>query len=156
MSKHTVKQLVIAFIFAIIMIPAFNNINVAILNETLDEAKLSYIERDSYKQLFDCLQEGIIVCQGSHVVFMNDLSNKVMSFLTNHKNFFKRIRNDLSNSDIDRMDVKLFYLFQNNAEKGTKKKKSHASSDASKAAGSASSRDEKTEYSLREILELST
>lgn len=90
---------------------------------------------------------------------MNELSNRVLSYLTNHKNFFKRIRKDLSTSDIDRMDVKLFYLFQNNAQKNSnkKKKKSQTSSDYSKgAAGSASSKEEKMEYSLREVLNLST
>ena len=85
---------------------------------------------------------------------MNDLSNKVLSFLTDHKNFFKRIRNDLSNSEIDRMDVKLFYLFQNNAEKPVQK--NHDSSDSKAGIGSASAREEKTEYSLHEILSLST
>ena len=48
-GKHTTKQLIIACVFAVIMIPAFNRVNMGILNETISEAKLSYLERDSYK-----------------------------------------------------------------------------------------------------------
>jgi hypothetical protein len=95
---------VIALVFAIIMVPKFNQINTAIVNESITEAKLSYEERDSYKRMFDGLQEGIIVSKDNNVTFMNDLANKVLSHLTDHKNFFKMIRNDNSKTDIDRID----------------------------------------------------
>ena len=49
MQTFTIKQIVIALVFAIIMVPKFNQINTAIVNESITEAKLSYEERDSYK-----------------------------------------------------------------------------------------------------------
>lgn len=58
--------------------------------ETLTEAKLSYQQRDSYRRMFNALQEGIVVIDdNSTISFMNDLSNKVISELSNVKNFFR-------------------------------------------------------------------
>jgi sensor histidine kinase regulating citrate/malate metabolism len=37
--------------------------------------------------MFDSLQEGIIVIDQEKIEFMNTLSNKVLSFLANLKNF---------------------------------------------------------------------
>ena len=112
-----------------------------------------------YKQMFDGLQEGVIVCKGNQVTFMNDLSNKILSYLFGLKDFFKRINEDHKEIDIDRMEVKMFYLFQNNAQnpKGKKSKKSHTSSDYSKgqSAGSKESQ-EQTEFSVNDILEMTT
>jgi hypothetical protein len=53
------------------------------------EAKLSYQQRDGYRRMFDGLQEGIIVIEDSNLGFMNDLSNKLLSELSEMKNFFK-------------------------------------------------------------------
>lgn len=71
MDTFTMKQLIIALVFAIIMVPKFNQINNAIVNESITEAKLSYEERDCYKRMFDGLQEGIIVSNENNVTFMN-------------------------------------------------------------------------------------
>ena len=79
--------------------------------EQISEAKLSYQERDMYKQMFDGLQEGVIVCKGNEVTFMNELSNMILSHLFGLKNFFNRISEDHKSIDIDRMEVKMFYLF---------------------------------------------
>ena len=64
-----------------------------------------------YKQMFDGLQEGVIVCKGESVVFMNELSNMILSHLFGLKDFFKKINDDHQAIDIDRMEVKMFYLF---------------------------------------------
>jgi hypothetical protein len=104
MESFAIKQIVIALIFTIIIMSKFNQINTAIVNESITEANLSYGERDSYKRMFDGLQEGVIVCKDMNVTFMNELANKVLSHLTDHKNFFKLIKNDNSKSEIDRID----------------------------------------------------
>ena len=84
-----------------------------------------------YKQMFDGLQEGVIVCKGNEVTFMNELSNNILSYLFNLKNFFKKINEDHKEIDIDRMGIKMFYLFQNNAQniKTKTTKKSRTSSE---------------------------
>ena len=64
-----------------------------------------------YKQMFDGLQEGVIVCRDNQIIFMNELSNKILSYLFNLKDFFKRINDDHKEIDIDLMEVKMFYLF---------------------------------------------
>ena len=64
-----------------------------------------------YKQMFDGLQEGVIVCRGDSVTFMNELSNMILSHLFGLKDFFKKVNDDHQAIDIDRMEVKMFYLF---------------------------------------------
>ena len=115
MTAHAIKSLIICFVFLSIMIPNFHRINSALFDEFLDEAKNSYKERDMYKRMFDGLQEGIIVMNGDTIMFMNELSNKIVSHLYGLKNFFKRVNAKDQEVDIDRNEVKMFYLFQNNA-----------------------------------------
>ena len=55
MNHHTIQALIIALIFSCILGPSFVYFSKAIIQETMSEARLSYIERDSYKQLFDAL-----------------------------------------------------------------------------------------------------
>ena len=55
--------------------PSLAYFSKAIINETLKEAKLCYVERDSYRQLFNALQEGVLVIQDSKIIFMNELAN---------------------------------------------------------------------------------
>jgi hypothetical protein len=141
MSWHVIKSLLISFIYIIIMIPKYIQINDTIVNESIQEAKESYQERDTYKKMFDGLQEGVIVFKNCEVTFMNELSNKVLSHLADLKNYFKKINNDNSKVNTNLMDLKLFYLFQNNAQKKnvpgkSNKKKNHTSSDPSKAMSS--------------------
>ena len=47
---------------------------------------------------------------------MNELSNKIMSHLFGLKDFFKKQNTSNQEVDIDRQEVKMFYLFQNNAQ----------------------------------------
>ena len=114
-----------------------------------------------FKRMFDGLQEGVIVMNGESITFMNELSNKVMSHLFGLKNFFKRVNSKDQEVDIDRNEVKMFYLFQNNAQSsnktGKKNKKYHSSSENnSKGLSSSSHKDETTEFSLKDILKMST
>jgi hypothetical protein len=59
-----------------------------------EEIRMSYYERDGFRRMFDALQEGVIVFQSDEIVFMNDLSNKVMSHLAGVKNFFRHKRGE--------------------------------------------------------------
>jgi hypothetical protein len=71
--------------------------------------------------MFDGLQEGIIVIEDDHVGFMNDLSNKLLSELADLKNFFKNknVQGEISN--IDPLDRKMFFLFENDKSEATAK-----------------------------------
>lgn len=120
-------------------------------DEILAEAKLSYMDRDNFKKMFDALQEGIIVLHGNAITMMNDLSNRVLSEVTGYANFFESKEKDF-------IDKKMFFLFQN-AGSGTKikkekKKKKGTSSDFSKH--SSGSENVKLEYSLRDFQVMST
>lgn len=77
------------------------------------EARLSYIERDSYRQLFEALQEGIIVVQDDQITFMNQLANRVLTSMTPFKNFLYGEVDEQLNQDnefLDRMNKKLFFV----------------------------------------------
>jgi len=91
MSSHTRTAIAIAIIYTLILIPIFGKITNNIINETLAEAKISFQQRNDYRKMFNALQEGIIVIEGNSTIsFMNELSNKVFSELSNMSNFFKR------------------------------------------------------------------
>ena len=87
LTYHTIQALVISFICACVLAPAMVYFSKAIIQEQMNEAKLSYIERDSYRQLFDALQEGIIVVQDDQIMFMNALANRILTSMTKFKNF---------------------------------------------------------------------
>lgn len=55
MKEETIKALVLFCVFACFLAPFYVYLSKAILNETMEEAKLLYIERDSFRQLFDAL-----------------------------------------------------------------------------------------------------
>ena len=77
--------------------------------------------------MFDGLQEGIIVVDegGKKIGFMNELSNKILSELADLKNFFKNKELSGDNGKTNPLDLKLFYLFENDKDelKTTKKSK---------------------------------
>ena len=78
--------------------------------------------------MFDGLQEGIIVIDDENKPgFMNELSNKILSELANLKNFFKNKNHAGEIETKNQLDLKLFYLFENDKQqeslKATKKKK---------------------------------
>jgi hypothetical protein len=86
--------------------------------------------------MFDSLQEGIIVLQDGKLNFMNELSNRILTELTDLGNFYKNRTMESEICKDDPLDRKLFYLFQNAGEEGVgtkkKKKKKGTSSDYSK------------------------
>ena len=115
MNSYCIQSLSIACLFSCIIAPALGYFAKAIINQTINEAKLSYIERDSYKQLFDALLEGILVVQDNQITFMNMLANQIISDVTTMSNFLmKEYRPGTEKKDhFDRMSVTLFYLIDN-------------------------------------------
>ena len=48
-SRHTVQALIISCVFACLISPAMVYFSKAIIKETMAEARLGYVERDSYR-----------------------------------------------------------------------------------------------------------
>ena len=71
MDAHAIGSLVLGLTFWCILGLFLGYLSKAIMNEILNEAQNVYIERDSYKKLFDALQECILVVQKDKVTFMN-------------------------------------------------------------------------------------
>jgi sensor histidine kinase regulating citrate/malate metabolism len=113
---HTVFSLIFAFIYTSIMIPSFVWISMGINTETIKESVLQGIvyQRDGFRKIFNGLQEGIVIINSEgKIEFMNELSNKIFSSIANIYDFF-------GNCDVkgrkfvnDRVDIKMFYLFEN-------------------------------------------
>ena len=49
LNQYTIQSLVLSLTYAIIIAPSLGYFSKEIVNQTLNEAKLFYIERDSYK-----------------------------------------------------------------------------------------------------------
>ena len=113
LTYHTIQALVISFICSCILAPAMVYFSKAIIQEQMNEAKLSYIERDSYRQLFDALQEGIIVVQDDQIMFMNALANRILTSMTRFKNFLLgEVGVNMEVELVNRLNMKLFYIVQ--------------------------------------------
>jgi len=160
MSYHSIIALVIAILFTMILIPAFGLITNSIMQESIEEQKLSYYKQEQFKKMFDSLQDGIIVFQGNNITFMNDLSNRITSEITGLKSFFLNKFYDGTYDIVSQLDKKIFYVFENSKNgkiKNKKKKKRATSSETgSKHTNSSDVSIMKTEYSLREIAALPT
>jgi hypothetical protein len=63
--------------------------------------------------MFDGLQEGIIVIEDNNLGFMNDLSNKLLSELADLRNFLKNKNLEGEISELDPLDRKMFFIFEN-------------------------------------------
>jgi len=79
MTSTCIISIVIAGVYLIVLVPSFMYITTYINSEHQEEAALAFIEKRNYKQMFDAIQEGIVVLQGDHITLMNELSNKLMS-----------------------------------------------------------------------------
>ena len=109
------------------------------MQEALVEAKLSFMERDDYRKMFNALQEGIVVIEDqTTITFMNDLSNKVFSKLANMTNFFKRKSSSGEQMLVDPIDLKLFFLIPDvdTSKKRSKRKNSGNNSQSSEVSKS--------------------
>ena len=79
--------------------------------------------------MFDALQEGICTIDNEKIIFMNELCNMFTSELSGLRDFEKNIKTDDEKDDINPLDRKIFYLFQNEKEQTSKPKKSSGSSE---------------------------
>ena len=61
--------------------------------------------------MFNGLQEGIIVCSANKITFMNELSNMILSEITNLHNFMKSKNKQGQKVKEDLLDKKLFYMY---------------------------------------------
>ena len=114
MTYHTTVSIIIAIVYTIVIVVGFGYISQAIMDEQVNEAKLSYQMRDQFRRMFNGLQEGIIVIDdGGKINFINELANKVLSELAGLRNFFKNKNYKGSLAHKDQLDRKLFFLFEN-------------------------------------------
>ena len=93
------------------------------------EVRLSYGVKDQFKRMFDSLQEGIVVVNDGQIEFMNDLSNKFMTFLSGMYDYKNNLNEDMEQSHLNPLNRKIFYLFDPDSQKndGGKKTKKKAS-----------------------------
>ena len=109
MDKSTTISFYIAVCFILISVPSFASILMTILNdiesETCDLKKGKVV----YRNMFNGLQEGLIVIQNKNITFMNELSNKILSSIAQVKNF---ARNKFSpQKDLAPIDMPLFHVY---------------------------------------------
>jgi len=77
----------ISFVTALLAVPAIALGAPAIINEAVNETKLSFKKQDQFKCMFDCLQDGIVVFKNDTIYFMNELSSKILGEITQLKSF---------------------------------------------------------------------
>ena len=85
-------DVIFLFIYASIgcsLVLMFGYIQTNIQNELLKSARRNVAAKDRNIKMFDSLQEGIVVLQGPKLIYMNDISNKMLSHVTEIKDFIK-------------------------------------------------------------------
>lgn len=106
--------------------------------------------------MFDSIQEGIVVIREEQLVFMNSLSNRLLSEMCQIKDFFLNMRpkKDSGSEGRKPIDKRIFWIFENNKQAqsiGRKnKKKSNSTSESVSKLGS-DKVNSKVKFSLREI-----
>jgi len=98
-SDHTIKSLILFFVFACFLAPFYVYLSKQMLNETMNEAKLLYTEKDSFRQLFDALQECIIVLQSDQISFVNSLAQNILNKVFEMDNTAQNILNKILKKD---------------------------------------------------------
>ena len=125
--------------FSLVLI--FGYIQTNISNELLKEAKKNLAQRDRYIKMFDALQEGIIVVQGANLIFLNDICNKMLSYITTTTNFMLQ-----KDQQVNPIDQKIFFLYDNkNDAKKVKTKEKNTSENVSEEYNN------QKEFCIREI-----
>ena len=115
MSYHSWASVVIAILFAAILWLGFIYIIDQFKNESREEVKKQFMKENSFQEMFDGIQEGIIVMKGEKLHFMNDLSKKLIEIVPKINKDNKELRslqfNDLSKIKEELFDAKIFYAF---------------------------------------------
>ena len=89
----------------------------------MNKVRLNFGVKDQFKIMFDSLQEGIVVLNDGKIEFMNDLSNKFMTFLSGMSDYQTNMTEERDTSNINPLNIKIFYLFQADSNGKNKSKK---------------------------------
>lgn len=87
--------IVVSVIYTAISVSSFLWISDAISKEAVNESLETRYMRMQFKQMFDNLQEGIIVFQNGKIAFTNDLGLKLMNAVSGMQHF----ANNLDSND---------------------------------------------------------
>ena len=123
----------IAIIFAVVLWLSFMAIINQFKNESREELKNQYFKENSFQEMFDGLQEGIIVMKGEKIHFMNELSKKLISILPKINKDNKDITGINLGDKLETirevlLSAKMFYAFDNSLKSSDKKKQSSTDS----------------------------
>ena len=122
MGKHTdfnayfsyedIFQRVFLLILGFVFIPTVYKIRIQYLDIHVDEqVTIKQEEKKELQMMFDSIQDGIIVFRQGKIHFMNDLSNKIFSFLCNLTDFSSQQLHNQSDNNAQLLERKLFYVF---------------------------------------------
>ena len=101
--------------------------------------------------MFDSLQTGIVVVQGYRTIdFMNDICNKILSKVTNLKDFHKNLDEHNKRGKVDPIGRKIFHLFEIQDKKSKSKRRTSSENTGTDASTL------KTSFSILEISRLET
>ena len=121
----------------IILIPFFFKTFNDIHEEQDNEVKLNASNVNQFKKIYDSLQEGIMVLSDGKLEFFNELSTNILNEVTDMKDIVNGLDKNGRKVNYDPMDLKIFYLFDNQMQENNKKQKKLIET--------------KVAYSLREI-----
>ena len=159
MSYHSWMSVIIAIIFAVILWMGFLSVIDQYKNESREEVKKQFLKENSFQEMFDGIQEGIIVMKGEKLHFMNELSRKLIEIVPKINKGNKEITGltttdkglDMAAIKGQLFDAKIFYAFDSTQKSSTqnKKKKGKSSTDSDLVLGK-QDKNKKT-WSLRDI-----
>lgn len=152
-------QIVISVIYIIILIPSFLLIMNDILSETINEMKEQLYLKTQFKNMFDSLQEGIIVFQNGRLIFTNNLAGKILNKVSGMYNFTKNYLNsEKEEPNTSNVDMKIFFVYNHHRGKQAQQKmKSNKKMTKKKLTNTVTSSDKESfhaSYSIREIAQM--
>ena len=119
---QSMVTIIIAVVYIVILMPFFARVFFNIQEAFMAEVRLSYGVKDQFKRMFDSLQEGIVVVNDGKIEFMNDLSNKFMTFLSGMYDYKDNLNEDMEQGHLNPLNRKIFYLFDPENQKNETKK----------------------------------
>ena len=79
----------------------------------MDETIQTQTQKDFFNKMFDSLQEGICTIDNDKILFMNELCNTLTSQLSGLRDFENNINENDEKPDVNPLDRKIFFIFQN-------------------------------------------
>ena len=154
-----VMTIVIYCFVGILLITIFGYIQTNVNTEMAEEAKLHTRQQDEFKEMFDNLQEAVIMlnAQATQIDFTNEVARELLKALMNIVDIASNVDANTGRVavtlPIDRM---VFYLFEVTDDHGKKKQRRKATENSSAAGTSTVSGGSmgKDLFSLREIAKL--